>query len=70
MLTGRLALLLPVSFPDRVTLPPNLTVVLLAAMVMFLGSGFCATAAGTAIRASAPAMVSVRFMHVPTHERT
>jgi hypothetical protein len=69
IMTGRFALLLPFSFPVRVTEPPNFTVALLGAMVMFFGAGLAASAAGTASRANAAAMMNVRFMQVPTHER-
>ena len=40
MVTVRPLLFRPFSFPDKVVAPPNFTVVELAAIVMFFGSGF------------------------------
>ena len=42
MVSVRPPLLFPVSFPDSVTAPPNFTLAVFGAIVMFRDSGFCA----------------------------
>jgi hypothetical protein len=66
--TGRLALFEPLSFPESVTAAPNLTVVGVALIVMFLGSGLAAWTAGAASAASAAKVMIVLFMPLATHE--